>query len=104
MVPVSRGSISTLRSPMLNVAMALAIIVVLLVAPGQSQTYTVLYAFKGAPDGQTPLAGVALDKSGNIYGTTYEAGTSKNCTGGCGIVFKLTNLGRESVLHDFRGR
>lgn len=69
----------------------------------QTQTYTVLYAFKGAPDGALPLAGVVRDETGNIYGTTYWAGTSQNCTGGCGIVFKLGPDGEETVLHSFSG-
>jgi uncharacterized repeat protein (TIGR03803 family) len=68
-----------------------------------AQTYTVLYAFKGAPDGQAPGAGVTLDKKGNIYGTTLYAGSSRNCTGGCGSVFKLSRYGKEVVLHSFVG-
>src|SRR5208282_2368830 len=37
----------------------------------QAQTYTVLYRFKGGTtDGENPQGGLALDKSGNLYGTT----------------------------------
>ena len=45
-----------------------------------------LYNFEGSPDGADPLfMGVALDGSGNIYGTTYAGGTS-----GLGTVFEVT--------------
>ena len=45
---------------------------VLLIAPyhAQAQTFTVLYSFKGVPDGAGPSGGLVLDASGNIYGTT----------------------------------
>jgi uncharacterized repeat protein (TIGR03803 family) len=31
----------------------------------------VLYSFMGPPDGAIPLAGLIMDKAGNLYGTTY---------------------------------
>ena len=52
------------------------------VAPS-TRKETVLYSFTGA-DGANPRAGVAFDKQGNLYGTTYYGGTNNN-----GIVFKL---------------
>jgi uncharacterized repeat protein (TIGR03803 family) len=45
------------------------------------------------------LAGLALDKSGNLYGATIQGGST-----GCGMLFKLThttNGWKESVVHDF---
>ena len=59
---------------------------------------TVLYRFQGQPDGATPLPGLVLDSSGNIYGTT-ESGGSLNL----GTVFKLDSQGNETVLHSFAG-
>src|ERR1700722_11626926 len=52
---------------------------------------TVLYGFKGAPDGANPGASLIRDPAGNFYGTTVAGGTSANCkdTGGCGTVFKI---------------
>jgi len=41
---------------------------------------TILYAFLGDPDGAGPLAGVVLDPSGNLYGTTYGGGDSAEGT------------------------
>jgi uncharacterized repeat protein (TIGR03803 family) len=55
-------------------------------------TKSVLHSFTGIPDGKNPMAGLAMDAAGNVYGTTYQGGL-KTChqTGGngCGIVFKL---------------
>lgn len=56
-----------------------------------SWTYVDLYDFVGAPGGATPIGGVVLDSSGNIYGTTTFGGTN-TCGGGsyaCGTVWKI---------------
>lgn len=70
---------------------------------GATYNESLLYAFKGGSDGQSPLGGVAADSKGNLYGTTYYGG-SATCNGGCGIVFKLTRSGtkyKESVVYTF---
>ena len=59
---------------------------------------TVLHSFSGAADGQTPLAGLLLDSSGNLFGTAMEGGLF-----GWGTVFKLDSAGHFSVLHNFAG-
>jgi uncharacterized repeat protein (TIGR03803 family) len=73
-------------------------------------TESVIYSFTGGSDGAFPFAGVVLDHSGNIYGTTYSGGTGTLCYNGqineCGVVFKLTPSSggwTESVIHDFSG-
>lgn len=48
-------------------------------------TYTSLYDFTGWDDGCNPVGGVALDASGNLYGTTLYGGTS-----GLGVAWKIT--------------
>src|SRR5215472_2374980 len=49
---------------------------------------TILYSFKGT-DGAYPFLGdVSFDRAGNIYGTTFNGGTS-----GHGVVYKLTRCG-----------
>jgi uncharacterized repeat protein (TIGR03803 family) len=63
---------------------------------------TVLYSFcamNNCTDGVTPMAGLVLDQKGNLYGTTYFGGTH-----GLGVVFKLTQEGKETVLHSFCAR
>src|SRR5271154_3556613 len=73
----------------------------------QAQTFTELYSFKGATDGATPKAGLIMDATGNLYGTTYSGGDLSCGNGyGCGAVFKLTpsNGGwAQSVLYGFKG-
>jgi uncharacterized repeat protein (TIGR03803 family) len=67
-----------------------------------SGTYTVLYRFTGGADGGNPFSGVIEDSTGNLYGTTRDGGLT-NCTGGCGVVYKLDPSGQETVLYSFTG-
>jgi uncharacterized repeat protein (TIGR03803 family) len=60
----------------------------------QAQTYSVLYKFKGQPDGAYPSA-VIQDAMGNLYGTTKRGGAYN-----LGTVFKLSKTG-ETVLYSF---
>jgi uncharacterized repeat protein (TIGR03803 family) len=63
---------------------------------------TVLYSFAGKPaDGASPVAGLILDASGNLYGTTSQGGTSNS---NAGTVFKLDTTGKETVLYSFAGK
>src|SRR5580698_1136300 len=63
-----------------------------------AQTFTALYSFNFPPDGGQPHSSLVLDSAGNLYGTTYEGGTSN-----WGAVFKLDTSGQESVLYSFAG-
>jgi len=61
---------------------------------------TVLHSFSGA-DGLKPLAGLAADQAGNLYGTTSRGGEWD-----CGTVFKLSPVGqnnrwKHTVIHSF---
>jgi uncharacterized repeat protein (TIGR03803 family) len=60
---------------------------------------TVLYSFMGGSDGANPTAGVTLDSSGSLYGTTYSGGTPGNA----GTVYKVDATGHETVLYSFTG-
>jgi len=51
-------------------------------------TQTVLHNFNGT-DGDNAHAGVIFDASGNLYGTTYNGGSSTSCKSGCGTVFEI---------------
>jgi uncharacterized repeat protein (TIGR03803 family) len=66
---------------------------------------TVLYSFKGAPDGAGPSTALIRDERGNFYGTTGGGGsTGPNCGAfGCGTVYKLDRDGKETVLYAFQG-
>ena len=61
-------------------------------------TFTTLYSFKGSPDGQNPLSlpRLAVDKRGNIYGTTAGENASN-----AGTVFKIAADGTETILYSF---
>lgn len=59
---------------------------------------TVLHTFTGGFDGGIPNTGLAQDAAGNLYGATAAGGAS-----GKGVVFKLDNAGKLTVLHAFTG-
>jgi len=71
-------------------------------------TETVLHQFTGyTGDGAFPAAGLILDSSGNLYGTTTYGGThTLDCSIGCGAVFELSPASggwTESTLSKFTG-
>jgi uncharacterized repeat protein (TIGR03803 family) len=64
-------------------------------------TYTLLYSLSGSSNGGGPQAALAMDASGNLYGTTSMDGAY-----GQGSVFKLTpgeGGWTYTSLHDFTG-
>jgi uncharacterized repeat protein (TIGR03803 family) len=68
----------------------------LLVTSGlQAQTFNILHSFAGS-DGSGPLAGLAIDSKGNLYGTTSSGGAH-----GSGVVFRANGSGQERVLYSF---
>jgi uncharacterized repeat protein (TIGR03803 family) len=83
--------------------------VVFMVSPPASGsgawTETILHTFQGYPtDGGIPLANLAFDGAGNLYGTTLIGGAAQ-----AGTVFKLTppasgqTQWTESILYEFTG-
>jgi uncharacterized repeat protein (TIGR03803 family) len=67
--------------------------------PTGSWTEQVLWNFGAANDGKYPYDGLALDATGNLYGTTSETSTA-----GAGTVFELLpgqNGWTEALLHVF---
>jgi uncharacterized repeat protein (TIGR03803 family) len=74
---------------------------------GTNNTWTesVLYTFTGYSDGVNPESALAMDSSGNLFGTTVYGGDT-SCGGGfgCGEVFELTNAGgvwTKTTIHAF---
>ena len=98
-----------------STALALAVVLLLSVTAttwAHAQTdeaphrFQVLHRFHGK-DGAGPLASLFRDAAGNLYGTTQDGGDN-NCqlplkAVGCGVVFKLSPTGKETVLHTFTG-
>jgi uncharacterized repeat protein (TIGR03803 family) len=66
----------------------------------KGDAYKVLYNFTGSSDGGVPSGTMALDPTGNLYGTTQDGGSS----GSYGVVFKVVpKTGKETVLYAFTG-
>jgi len=61
-----------------------------------SGVYSKVYTFGGAPDGGSPVAGLTIDGSGNLFGTTASGGIYSNS----GTVYEITAAGAYSKLHD----
>lgn len=68
------------------------------IAP-HAASYTVIYRFQGGTDGSEPQATLAVDKSGNMYGTTTQGGDSQND----GTVFTIAPSGKKKTLYAFKG-
>lgn len=62
-------------------------------------TFRVLHFFAGkTADGCYPFGTVAMDKAGNVYGTTEGCGAS-----GYGTIWKVSKKGVATILHSFTG-
>jgi len=85
-------------NPILTVIAVASFLMLLLASyPAQAATETILYNFTcAASDGCYPQAGVILDSSSNLYGTTQNGGAY-----GWGTVFKLSTSGTLTILHSF---
>ena len=64
---------------------------------------TTLHSFGELSDGVGPIGGLTQGRDGILYGTTSEGGSSFNCLGGCGTIFKIDLAGNARTLHSFTG-
>jgi uncharacterized repeat protein (TIGR03803 family) len=62
----------------------------------RAQRYIVVHKFSGGADGAKPLAGVTLDRSGNIFGVTEEGGVSN-----AGVIYRIDTSGKFFSLYKF---
>jgi len=85
-----------------NLGLILLLVAAVFPATASAQTFSVLYSFKGTPDGNRAVSGLILDEKGTLYGTTVRGGTGP-CHRGCGTVFELLRSGKERVLYSFAG-
>ncbi len=72
-----------------------------LMPSGAGWIETVIYSFQGGSDGRFPYSGLISDQSGNLYGTTTDAGSGYG-----GTVFELSPSGGSwtySVLYSLTG-
>jgi uncharacterized repeat protein (TIGR03803 family) len=83
------------------------LVTTIMAAPAaQAQTLNVVHTFTGTPDGAGPVAGLTLNASGRLYGTTEYGGNSRGCDSSCGTVFKATSAGSgwvETPIYKFTG-
>jgi hypothetical protein len=61
---------------------------------GGQWTETVLHQFAKGPTGWGPQPGMAVDRSGDLFGVTFDGG---NCAYGCGVAFELSPPGSATV-------
>jgi len=68
--------------------------------PAPATTFKVLYSFAMQTDGKLPSWTVAVDKTGNIFGTTFQGGDSN-----AGVAYELSpqpdGTWTETVIHSF---
>jgi uncharacterized repeat protein (TIGR03803 family) len=74
-----------------------------------SYSFLLLHSFSG-PDGALPQYGVAIDKAGNLYGTTRLGGAGRSIckggAGGCGVIYELSpsdGAWKGTILYKFNG-
>jgi uncharacterized repeat protein (TIGR03803 family) len=70
--------------------------IVFKIAPGGAES--ILLTFTGA-NGATAYSAPVVDKSGNVYGTTYAGGVGQD--GGQGTIFKIAANGSATSLYSF---
>lgn len=71
---------------------------------GENGVETTLFNFMGSAGGGNPEGTLIRDGKGNLYGTTFLSGDSSCFMGyGCGVLFRLSPSGEETVIHTFSG-
>lgn len=83
------------------------ILALLLPSQATAQTFTVIHNFTGGAGGATPYAGVLVDRTGKLYGTTAAGGgatCSSNFGTGCGTAYELNPSNQQFItLWQFTG-
>ncbi len=67
---------------------------------------SMLYAFSGGADGNSPGGRLIFDAAGNLYGTAESGGIDSCGDYGCGVIFELTSGSSgwtETVVYGFPG-
>lgn len=99
---VGEQSSGGIRSPRVVAVFTILLVAGIVAQPARAQTYTVLHAFTGSPDGADPNP-LIRDARGNLYGTTKNGGLASCGQGNCGTVFKVDSAGKETIVYSFEG-
>ena len=94
------GFMSGQRASAVRLLAAAFVLTMLVAQPSPAQTFNVIYNFN-LQTGQSPWSGPTMDRAGNLYGTTFNGGSSGN-----GIAYKLTRVGAGWIftpLYSFAG-
>lgn len=83
--------------------LALAGAVVLMASIGSAQTFQSLLSFPGGTEGAYPASNSIVMTQGSIFGSASQGGDTTCGSQGCGVVYKLTSDGVETVLYTFKG-
>ena len=92
------------------IGLGCGIVFELVAANGWSEN--ILHQFGGGSDGMYPNSKLAMDKSGNLYGSTVYGGGQGQCSAGidtttCGTIYELSpgsnGVWTEKILHRFVG-
>jgi uncharacterized repeat protein (TIGR03803 family) len=81
--------------PRIDVSISIVAATIVFTQSAQAQKFTVLHSFTGGQDGSQPMAGVTMDKAGNLYGTAQVGGA------GYGTVFRLKQYGSGWIFTPF---
>src|SRR5262249_31545943 len=74
--------------------------VIFKVAPDGRETVTYSFCqYTNCSDGALPNSAPIIDSSGNLYGSTIFGGENQSC----GVVYKISPSGTETIVHAFLG-
>ncbi len=67
----------------------------------RAQNFTTLLTFDGDNGANPKSVTLVQAVDGSLYGTTSSGGSTVNCSGGCGTIFKIGLDGKLTTLHNF---